>query len=102
MPKSSAGDQLRLGKTGIMFHELLNESFHIGNVVVWPKLDWQPTEGLNSEGQGLDDKVVVATSAWSDMEAPRCCLQPSSSTSRSHERPDREQNYYTWKLVRRG
>jgi hypothetical protein len=31
-----------VGKTCIVLYELLNQSFHIGNVVVWPKLDWQP------------------------------------------------------------
>jgi len=28
-----------VGKTCIVLYELLYQSFHIGNVVVWPKLD---------------------------------------------------------------
>ena len=48
MAKPTASDQLRLGKTTIVLHEVLNQLFHIGNVVVWPKLDWQPTERCQS------------------------------------------------------
>jgi hypothetical protein len=45
-----------------VFHELLKQSLHIGDVVVWPMLDWQPAERLNREGQGFDEDVLVATS----------------------------------------
>jgi hypothetical protein len=41
--------------------ELRNQSFHIGHVVVWPKLDWKPLS-LNRESQGLDQEVGVAPS----------------------------------------
>ena len=60
-----------------MLYELLNQSFHIGNVVVWPKLDWQAAERLNRESQGFDQRQVsrAVTSAWSDMEAPVAALQ---------------------------
>ena len=51
-----------MGKTCIVLYELLNQSFHIGNVVVWPKLDWQAAERLNRESQGFDQKVGVAPS----------------------------------------
>jgi hypothetical protein len=50
MTKPTTGDQLWVGKTCIVLHELLNQSLHIGNVVVWPKLDWQAAERLNREG----------------------------------------------------
>jgi hypothetical protein len=30
-----------VGKTCIVLYELLKQSFHIGNVVIWPQLDWQ-------------------------------------------------------------
>jgi hypothetical protein len=53
-----------VGKTCVVLYELLNQSFHIGNVVVWPKLDWQAAEVLRP-----------VTSAWSDMEAPVAALQ---------------------------
>jgi hypothetical protein len=45
-----------------VLYELLNQSFHIGNVVVWPKLDWQTAERLNRESQGLDQEVGIAPS----------------------------------------
>jgi hypothetical protein len=45
------------GKTCILLYELLNQSFHIGNVVVWPKLDWRAADRLNLESQGFDQKV---------------------------------------------
>ena len=54
-----------MGKTCVVLYELLNQSFHIGNVVVWPKLDWQAAE--------VSRRPV--TSAWSDMEAPVAALQ---------------------------
>jgi hypothetical protein len=47
-----------VGKTCIVLYELLNQSFHIGNVVVWPKLDWQAA----GESQGLDQEVGIAPS----------------------------------------
>jgi hypothetical protein len=31
---------------------------HIGNIVVWPKFDWQAAERLNRESSGLDRVVV--------------------------------------------
>jgi hypothetical protein len=46
-----------------VLYELLYQSFHIGNVVVWPKLDWQAAERLNREGQGFDQKVSIASSS---------------------------------------
>jgi hypothetical protein len=51
-----------VGKTCIVLYELLNESFHIGNIVVWPKLDGQAAERLNRESQGLDQEVGIAPS----------------------------------------
>jgi hypothetical protein len=60
--KPTAGDHLRVRKTCIVFHELLNQPLHIGNIVVGPKLDWQPAKSLNREGQSLDQKVGIATS----------------------------------------
>jgi hypothetical protein len=38
-----------VSKTSIVFYELLNQLFHIDNVVIWPKLEWQAAEGLNRE-----------------------------------------------------
>jgi hypothetical protein len=38
-----------VGKTCIVLYELLKQSFHIGNVVIWPQLDWQAAERLNRE-----------------------------------------------------
>jgi hypothetical protein len=41
-----------------VLYELLNQSFHIGNVVVWPKLDWHLTVGNGVGGLWKDERVA--------------------------------------------
>ena len=48
--ESRAGDDLRPGKICVLLHEVLNQSLHIGDVIVRSKFDWQPAERLNGEG----------------------------------------------------
>jgi hypothetical protein len=48
--ESTAGDDLRLGKICVLLHEVLNQSLHIGDVIVRSKFDGQPAERLNGEG----------------------------------------------------
>jgi hypothetical protein len=40
-----------------VLHKFLNQSLHIGNIVVWPELDGQPAECLT--GHSLHDVEAI-------------------------------------------
>jgi hypothetical protein len=58
--KPALGDLLRLAERFVLAHNFVNQSLHILNVIVRPKLGWQLAKGFNREGQGFDDDVSVA------------------------------------------
>jgi hypothetical protein len=35
-----------MGKTRIVLHKFLNQSLHIGNIIVWPELNGQPAASV--------------------------------------------------------